>query len=210
MKKWCLGVLVASIPLTTFADFVGRVVGVSDGDTITVLTQNNQSYKVRLANIDAPEMGLYAHRIGGGWLLGGASNTGGGVLKRFFTEQELTALSEKIDPSVESSLDYYPLLKPGERFPVNDPTLAPRLDPRPADDATFLHGLLESIARIERQAYDIMASLGADYPETVITAGGGAKNEAWTAIRGRVLGVPIMAAKTPEAAVGVARLVQSF
>ncbi|MFZ7793210.1 thermonuclease family protein [Acinetobacter lwoffii] len=57
MKKWCLGVLVASIPLTTFADFVGRVVGVSDGDTITVLTQNNQSYKVRLANIDAPEMG---------------------------------------------------------------------------------------------------------------------------------------------------------
>ena len=57
MKKWCLGVLVASIPLTAFADFVGRVVGVSDGDTITVLTQNNQSYKVRLANIDAPEMG---------------------------------------------------------------------------------------------------------------------------------------------------------
>ncbi len=38
------------------ADFVGRVVGVHDGDTITVLTNSNTQYKVRLANIDAPEL----------------------------------------------------------------------------------------------------------------------------------------------------------
>lgn len=33
----------------------GRVVGVADGDTITVLDGSNTQYKIRLAGIDAPE-----------------------------------------------------------------------------------------------------------------------------------------------------------
>lgn len=37
------------------ADFSGRVVGVADGDTITVLAHPNIQHKVRLAGIDAPE-----------------------------------------------------------------------------------------------------------------------------------------------------------
>lgn len=34
---------------------VGRVVGVADGDTVTVLDANKQQHKIRLAGIDAPE-----------------------------------------------------------------------------------------------------------------------------------------------------------
>lgn len=37
------------------ADFVGKVVAVTDGDTIKVLDEHNLQYKVRLAGIDAPE-----------------------------------------------------------------------------------------------------------------------------------------------------------
>jgi len=35
----------------------GKVVGVTDGDTITVLDGANTQYKIRLAGIDAPERG---------------------------------------------------------------------------------------------------------------------------------------------------------
>lgn len=160
------------------------------------------------SRIDVPQMGLYAHRLGGHWLVGGASNTGGGVLKAVLPGADLAALSARIDPAVESPLDYYPLAAPGERFPINDPDLSPRMEPRPDDDAAFLHGLLESMARIEQQCYAAIAGQGGGWPEHLVTAGGGAANATWTAIRERVLGRKIHASAETEAAIGTARLIQ--
>lgn len=37
--------------------FSGKVVGVADGDTITVLVDGNREAKIRFAEIDAPEKG---------------------------------------------------------------------------------------------------------------------------------------------------------
>ncbi len=41
------------------ADWIveGRVIGVSDGDTITVIDSEKKQHKIRLAGIDAPEKG---------------------------------------------------------------------------------------------------------------------------------------------------------
>lgn len=156
--------------------------------------------------VEDADTGVYSHRYGKRWLAGGASNTGGAVLRQFFDDKRLATLSEKIDPHAPSGLDYYPLPRPGERFPVNDPNLAPRLAPRPADDVQFLHGLLEGIARIEMQGYRRLTALGASPLKRVVTAGGGAKNEAWAAMRAAMLGVPVTAAKYAEAAYGAARL----
>ena len=150
--------------------------------------------------------GVYSHWFGRRWLAGGASNAGGAVLRQFFDDRQLAALSEKIDPAIASPLDYVPLPKPGERFPVNDPQRAPRLTPRPADDAEFLHGLLESLARIEARGYGLLAELGATPLGRVDTAGGGARNPVWTRIRERLLNVPVTRAAHTEAAYGAALL----
>ncbi|WP_199247592.1 FGGY-family carbohydrate kinase [[Phormidium] sp. ETS-05] len=158
--------------------------------------------------IDDAEKGIYSHRLGDLWLAGGASNTGGAVLRQFFTNEELAALSRRINPLQESPLYYYPLVKPGERFPVNDPHLPPNLSPQPTDPVAFLHGLLESIARIEARGYQLLAELGAEPVQRVYTAGGGAQNPTWTAIRQRQLGVPVVPSLSPEAAFGTALLVR--
>lgn len=49
----CMAVLFSSV--VSAATVSGRVVGVADGDTLTVLTATNQQIKVRMAGIDAPE-----------------------------------------------------------------------------------------------------------------------------------------------------------
>lgn len=154
----------------------------------------------------APEYGVYSHRLGALWLPGGASNTGGAALARHFGPERLAELSARINPVAPGTLDYYPLPAPGERFPVADPHLAPRESPRPSDDVVFLHGLLEGIARVEALGYRRLAELGGPPLRAVFTAGGGAGNLAWTAIRARVLGVPLRTPRSQDAAVGTAGL----
>jgi endonuclease YncB( thermonuclease family) len=43
-------------PLLFGQGIAGRVVGVTDGDTVTVLDDRNVQHKIRLAGIDAPEL----------------------------------------------------------------------------------------------------------------------------------------------------------
>ena len=155
------------------------------------------------------EHGIYSHRLdrsGELWLTGGASNSGGAVLSHYFDVATLERLSANIQPDRPSGLDYYPLLQPGERFPVHDPHLAPRIDPRPDDHSLWLHGMLEGIARIEQQGYAQLVALGATPPTQIITTGGGSRNPAWQAIRQRLLNLPIQRAAHDEAAYGSALL----
>lgn len=45
-----------------------------------------------------------------------------------------------------------------------------RLQPRPESDTAYLHGILESIARIEAKGYNLLKELGASMVEEVLTA----------------------------------------
>jgi sugar (pentulose or hexulose) kinase len=183
-------------------------VGVTSLGSTLVLKQLVSEY------ITAPEYGVYSHRYGNLWLVGGASNAGGTVLRHYFSDEQLAALSERINPLQDSPLDYYPLAKPGERFPINDAQLAPRplrssagkVSPRPVNDEDFLHGLLQGLARIEAAGYARLTELGAPPVKRIITNGGGAKNKVWGKMRSRLLAVPITAAVHSEAAYGSALL----
>uniref|UniRef100_UPI001FEFA566 FGGY-family carbohydrate kinase n=1 Tax=Mesorhizobium mediterraneum TaxID=43617 RepID=UPI001FEFA566 len=176
------------------------------GDGVTALGSSLTLKILSDRPISAPQFGIYSHRLGGAYLAGGASNSGGKVLAQHFSLGRIIELSAAIDPMTETGLDYYPLPAVGERFPVADPALPPRLTPRPADDADYLKAMLEGIAEIEALGYRRLAELGAPRLLSVRSVGGGAANPAWTAIRQRKLGVGFLPARSDEAAAGTARL----
>jgi D-ribulokinase len=176
------------------------------GTAVTSLGTTMVLKAISPKQVDVGSHGIYSHKLFDYWLAGGASNSGGGALLKHFSAEELTRLSTKIDPEVPSRLDYYPLSTKGERFPVSDPNFHDRTTPRPESDVSFLAGLLEAIARIEKRGYDLLHKHGVPYPERITTVGGGSRNETWRHIRERILGVPIVTAKQSEAAYGAALL----
>ncbi|XP_019243394.1 PREDICTED: uncharacterized protein LOC109223507 isoform X2 [Nicotiana attenuata] len=176
------------------------------GKAVTSLGSTLAIKLLSTRRVEDARFGVYSHRLDDKWLVGGASNTGGAVLRQLFTDEQLAKLSEQINPLEASPLDYYPLQAVGERFPVSDPNMEPRLHPRPENDVEYLHGILESIARIEAKGYKLLKDLGATPVEEVITSGGGSKNEKWIKIRERVLGLPVCRADQTEAAYGAALL----
>jgi len=55
MKKVVFLIFLFFSLLSLAEELVGKVIKVSDGDTVTVLDSNNQKHKIRLKGIDAPE-----------------------------------------------------------------------------------------------------------------------------------------------------------
>ena len=156
--------------------------------------------------IFAPELGIYSHRIGDTWLAGGASNCGGKTLLQLFTAEQLAALETSLNPAKLTGTDYYPLPSIGERFPIADAKLAPRLTPRPASDAEFLQGIYEAFARVEQTGFAKLAALGGPTLRSVRHAGGGSRSATWMTLRATALGVTLTPSWSEEAAAGAARL----
>jgi xylulokinase len=156
-----------------------------------------------------PDQGVYSHRLADKWLVGGASNTGGAVLKHYFDKQQLESLSEEIILD-STPADYYPLLTAGERFPINNPNLQARLTPRPENDAEFLHGMLAGIAKIEQQTYQALQQAGASPLTSIRTIGGGSINRTWQTIRQQHITVPFITPQNTEAAYGTALLARGI
>lgn len=184
------------------------------GEAVTALGSTLVVKVIAEQPIFAAEYGVYSQplMVDGRqrWLVGGASNTGGAVLRQYFSDEQLQALTAQLKPDQPTGLNYYPLPAIGERFPINDAQLKPRLEPRPDagihNDLLFLQGMLEGIADIEAQAYRLLAELGAPYPVSVRSTGGGAKNAAWTQIRQQRLQTEMLPADNTEAAFGAALL----
>lgn len=56
LRFLCVFAALAFLPLAGLAEnLTGRIVGVADGDTVTILTADKQQHRIRIAGIDAPE-----------------------------------------------------------------------------------------------------------------------------------------------------------
>ncbi|MCB1969206.1 MAG: FGGY-family carbohydrate kinase [Geminicoccaceae bacterium] len=184
--------------LATGADQVGDAV-TALGSTLTLKLMSDKP-------VFAPELGVYSHRMGDRWLAGGASNSGGKALLRFFTAPEMEKLSGQLHPGRPTGMCWHPLAGTGERFPVQDDALTFEPADRPADDAMFLQALFEGIADVEARGYEALRSHGAPALRSLRTVGGGAGNRAWQTIRENRLGIGMTEALSVEAAYGTARL----
>lgn len=176
------------------------------GDGVTALGTTLTLKLLSPVPVFAPQYGVYSHRLGDRWLVGGASNSGGKALLRFFSAERIAELTPLLQPDRPTGLDWHPLPEQGERFPVADPTMTFTPDLPADDDVRLFQGLLEGIAAVEAHAYGLLARLGAPALHTVRTVGGGAGNPAWTAMRGRLLGVPMPPVVSLEPAYGTALL----
>ena len=177
------------------------------GDGITVLGTTLVLKQFVTEPLQGP--GISCHRLAGRWLVGGASNAGAGILLQFFSAKDLEELSRQIDPERPTGLSLLPLAVKGERFPVDDPELAPRLEPRPISDALYLQALLEGLTDIEVAGWQRLEALGAPPVKRVISLGGGARNAQWRRMRQRALGRPVLHRVEASAALGMALLARS-
>jgi len=178
-----------------------------EGDGITVLGTTLVLKQFVTEPLQGP--GISCHRLAGRWLVGGASNAGAGILLQFFSANDLVELSRQIDPERPTGLSLLPLAVKGERFPVDDPELAPRLEPRPISDTLYLQALLEGLTDIEVAGWQRLEAIGAPSVKRVISLGGGARNAQWRRMRQRALGRPVLHRAEASAALGMALLAQS-
>ncbi len=176
------------------------------GDAVTSLGSTLAIKLLSEQPVFSSAYGVYSHRLPQGWLVGGASNAGGRVLLQHFSIADIERLTPLMNPAVSTGLDYYPLPCVGERFPICDNDLKPKMNPIPQDRARFLQGLLEGLVNIERLGYARLLELGATPPRRIFCAGGGCRNPVWMRLREQALPAPLAEPHSGEAAFGVTRL----
>ncbi|WP_178862399.1 FGGY family carbohydrate kinase [Thiomicrorhabdus cannonii] len=191
------------------------------GDAVSSLGSTLAFKQISKTPIFAPQYGVYSHRLGDWWLVGGASNSGGAVLMHYFDLPELQNTLQALEAdadglSLTPTERFYPLLHAGERFPIADPAWPPRMPSVPAKNASlaekkaFLLALLHGLSHIERLGYERLRALGADPLKRLYTVGGGSQNAIWQRLRQTYLDAEFATAQSRDAAYGVTRLVSEF
>jgi D-ribulokinase len=176
------------------------------GESITSLGSTLVTKIISDTFIEDSTTGVYSQPYGKYWLVGGSSNCGGEVLRQYFSPQQIKQLSQQIDFSRPTGLNYYPLTQIGERFPIADMNKKPLLSPRPKNDTHFFQAILEGITTIEKQAYNTLNSLGCPKPIKNYSMGGGTKNTRWMQYRQHQLAFPVILPANQDAAYGTAKL----
>ena len=153
---------------------------------------------------------LYCHRSpDGGWLPGGASSSGAGVLSDTFPGRDLDELGRRAAHHERTDVLAYPLASRGERFPFDAPEAEGFLLGRPADDGERFAALLQGLAFVERLCFDYVDSLGAPTEGELSLTGGATRGRYFSQLRADVLGRPLRLLENADPAAGMAVLAAS-
>lgn len=153
---------------------------------------------------------MYSHRSpDGGWLPGGASGAGAGVLSLYFAERDLDALSVQAMEREPARIIAYPLASSGERFPFSEPGAERFFLGKPLDEIDIYAALLQGVAFVERLSFDYLDMLGAPIDGELSLTGGGARSRYWCQLRADVLGRSVRIPENAEPALGMAVLAAS-
>ena len=151
--------------------------------------------------------GVYSHRSpDGGWLPGGASSSGAGVLPATFPGHDLDALGRRAAEHERTRVLAYPLVSRGERFPFAAPTAEAFMLGTPADEGEHAAALMQGLALVERLCLEQLTQLGAPTGGELSLTGGATRNRAWCQLRADALGRPVRLPEQSESAFGMAIL----
>jgi sugar (pentulose or hexulose) kinase len=151
--------------------------------------------------------GVYSHRSpDGGWLPGGASSSGAGVLTATFPGRDLDELGERAAAHERTTVLAYPLVSRGERFPFAAPGAQAFMLGEPEGDGEHAAALMQGLALVERLCFERLARLGAPAGGELSLTGGATRNRAWCQLRADALGRPVRLPESSESAFGMAVL----
>ncbi|MBW3608519.1 MAG: carbohydrate kinase [Actinobacteria bacterium] len=151
--------------------------------------------------------GIYSHRApDGGWLPGGASSSGAGVLTATFPGRDLDALGEQAAAHEHTRVLAYPLVSRGERFPFAAPDAEAFTIGSPSGDGERAAALMQGLALVERLCFDELVGLGAHTGGELSLTGGATRNRRWCQLRADALGRAARLPEQTESAFGMAIL----
>lgn len=152
-----------------------------------------------------PQGRIYSHRHPDGyWLPGGASNTGGEAMARRFPQEKWADFNARALDLAPTGVIVYPLARLGERFPFAHAGAEGFVLGQPADEATDYVAHLEGVGYVERLAYEVLADIGATVSDTIYSAGGATRSQAWSQLRADILGWTLARPDVTGGAMGAA------
>jgi len=145
---------------------------------------------------------LYTHRHPEGfWLPGGASNTGGEILRIFFNDRVKEYDDDIMNLPPTRGL-VYPLARVGEKLPFFNMSAKGFIKLDVCDPAILFKSMLEGLSYVEKMIYDKIENLRYTVNDTIFSMGGGAYSLPWLKIRANVIEKAIARAKIVETAFG--------
>jgi sugar (pentulose or hexulose) kinase len=183
---------------------------VSPGNWNSVLGTTLALKGVTKELVHDPLGAVYSHRApDGGWLPGGASSTGAGMISRDFAGRDLADLDRLARRHEPAAAVSYPLASSGERFPFVAPEAVGFTLGAGSGEADRYAAILQGVGFIERLCFDYLDLLGADVSGELTFTGGATRSQYWCQLRADILCRQVKLPDNAEPALGMALLAAS-